>query len=681
MNLQDSISCIKGVGEKKCRILNNMGVETVDDMLHLFPRKYEDRREISYIMEAPFNKDVLVKGRVAARQYRGNPYNKKTPLRILVQDGSADMEVLFFNGRYLADYFNVGCEYTFFGKITLNNGRRQMAHPEFHRLGDKDDERGIFPVYPLTEGITQANMRKIIKSILPLASQAEEWLPDKIAKESNLFSPAYALTNIHFPKDERQIKEARYRMVFEELLILQTGLFYIKKGRSNIRKGIVIAENISVENYTDRLPFELTEGQKRVWEEVQKDMASVRPMNRLIQGDVGSGKTAVAELAIYKTAKAGYQSAMMAPTELLAKQHFVSLKRDLEPLGLNVDLLCSSLKAREKQEVLERLSSGKTDIIVGTHSIIQPEVAFKALGLVITDEQHRFGVNQRSLLAEKGDTPNILVMTAKPIPRTLAVILYGDLDISVIDTMPPGRKPVRTYLRNNDSRDNFYDFVHNEVKAGRQAYVVAPLIEESENIDCRSAEEIYKELSQRFPDVSVGLVHGAMKQNEKDSVMESFASGETDILVSTVVIEVGIDVSNATVMVIENCERFGLAQLHQLRGRVGRGKAQSYCILLCGHESEIANKRNKIMCKSSDGFAIAEEDLKLRGPGEIFGTRQHGLPELNISDLIRHVDILEDVKKVAADIIDKDPLICLPEHDQLRRKVKRMFGEKIELKL
>ena len=524
-------------------------------------------------------------------------------------------------------------------------------------------------------------MRKIIKSILPLASQAEEWLPDKIAKESNLCSPAYALTNIHFPKDERQIKEARYRMVFEELLILQTGLFYIKKGRSNIRKGIVIAENISVENYTDRLPFELTEGQKRVWEEVQKDMASVRPMNRLIQGDVGSGKTAVAELAIYKTAKAGYQSAMMAPTELLAKQHFVSLKRDLEPLGLNVDLLCSSLKAREKQEVLERLSSGKTDIIVGTHSIIQPEVAFKALGLVITDEQHRFGVNQRSLLAEKGDTPNILVMTATPIPRTLAVILYGDLDISVIDTMPPGRKPVRTYLRNNDSRDNVYDFVHNEVKAGRQAYVVAPLIEESENIDCRSAEEIYKELSQRFPDVSVGLVHGAMKQNEKDSVMESFASGETDILVSTVVIEVGIDVSNATVMVIENCERFGLAQLHQLRGRVGRGKAQSYCILLCGHESEIANKRNKIMCKSSDGFAIAEEDLKLRGPGEIFGTRQHGLPELNISDLIRHVDILEDVKKVAADIIDKDPLICLPEHDQLRRKVKRMFGEKIELKL
>ena len=616
MNLQDSISCIKGVGEKKCRILNNMGVETVDDMLHLFPRKYEDRREISYIMEAPFNKDVLVKGRVAARQYRGNPYNKKTPLRILVQDGSADMEVLFVNGRYLADYCNVGCEYTFFGKITLNNGRRQMAHPEFHRLGDKDDERGIFPVYPLTEGITQANMRKIIKSILPLASQAEEWLPDKIAKESNLCSPAYALTNIHFPKDE-----------------------------------------------------------------VQKDMASVRPMNRLIQGDVGSGKTAVAELAIYQTAKAAYQSAMMAPTELLAKQHFVSLKRDLEPLGLNVDLLCSSLKAREKQEVLERLSSGKTDIIVGTHSIIQPEVAFKALGLVITDEQHRFGVNQRSLLAEKGDTPNILVMTATPIPRTLAVILYGDLDISVIDTMPPGRKPVRTYLRNNDSRDNIYDFVHNEVKAGRQAYVVAPLIEESENIDCRSAEEIYKELSQRFPDVSVGLVHGAMKQNEKDSVMESFASGETDILVSTVVIEVGIDVSNATVMVIENCERFGLAQLHQLRGRVGRGKAQSYCILLCGHESEIANKRNKIMCKSSDGFAIAEEDLKLRGPGEIFGTRQHGLPELNISDLIRHVDILEDVKKVAADIIDKDPLICLPEHDQLRRKVKRMFGEKIELKL
>lgn len=680
MKLQDKVSVIKGVGDKKSKLLNNMKVETVDDLLHLFPRKYEDRREISYIMEAPFDRDVLVCGKVVTKQLKGNPYNKKTPLRVLVEDSSANLEVLFFNGKYLANYFNVGATYTFFGKITLNNGRRQMAHPEFHILGEKEDVRGIFPVYPLTEGMTQSTLRKLIKEVLPLADESKEWLDKAITDKYNLCSPSYAMKNIHFPTDERQVKEARYRMVFEELLILQTGLFYIKQGKACEGEGISI-KDVPLDEFTNRLPFELTKGQKRVWEEIQKDLKSDKSMNRLVQGDVGSGKTIVAELAMYKTIKNGFQAVMMAPTELLAKQHLASLKRDFEPLGVNVDLLCSSLKTKEKQDVLARLESGEIDILVGTHAVIQPNVKFKNLGLVITDEQHRFGVNQRTLLAEKGKNPNVLVMTATPIPRTLAVILYGDLDISVIDTMPKGRKPIKTFLRKEDSRHDIYEFVRKEIKAGRQAYVVAPLIEESENLDCHSAEELYEELSSMYSDLRVGLVHGAMKQEEKDSVMEAFALGNIDILVSTVVIEVGIDVGNATIMVIENCERFGLAQLHQLRGRVGRSDHQSYCILVSGKDNKISDKRNEIMVNSTDGFVIAEEDLKLRGPGEIFGTRQHGLPELNISDLVRHVSILEDVKQVAAEIIKNDPSLSKDENIILRNKVKKMFGENIQLNL
>ena len=680
MKLQDKVSVIKGVGDKKTKLLNNMKVETVDDLLHLFPRKYEDRREISYIMEAPFDRDVLVCGKVVTKQLKGNPYNKKTPLRVLVEDSSANLEVLFFNGKYLANYFNVGSTYTFFGKITLNNGRRQMAHPEFHILGEKEDVRGIFPVYPLTEGMTQSTLRKLIKEVLPLADESKEWLAQDITDKYNLCSPSYAMKNIHFPTDERQVKEARYRMVFEELLILQTGLFYIKQGKACEGEGISI-KDVPLDEFTNRLPFELTKGQKRVWEEIQKDLKSDKSMNRLVQGDVGSGKTIVAELAMYKTIKNGFQAVMMAPTELLAKQHLASLKRDFEPLGVNVDLLCSSLKTKEKQDVLARLESGEIDILVGTHAVIQPNVKFKSLGLVITDEQHRFGVNQRTLLAEKGKNPNVLVMTATPIPRTLAVILYGDLDISIIDTMPKGRKPIKTFLRKEDSRHDIYEFVRKEIKVGRQAYVVAPLIEESENLDCHSAEELYEELSSMYSDLRVGLVHGAMKQEEKDSVMEAFALGNIDVLVSTVVIEVGIDVGNATIMVIENCERFGLAQLHQLRGRVGRSDHQSYCILVSGKDNKISDKRNEIMVNSTDGFVIAEEDLKLRGPGEIFGTRQHGLPELNISDLVRHVSILEDVKQVAAEIIKDDPSLSKDENLILRNKVKKMFGENIQLNL
>ena len=681
LKLSDSVTVVKGVGKKRAELLGKMNIHTVEDLLYLFPRKYEDRRYPVTIMEAPFSQDVLLEVKVVTKQMSGNPYSKKRLLRVLTEDNTGSVELLFFNAKYLSDYFKPGQTLTLFGKITLNNGRRQMAHPEFHTTGDKDDVRGLFPVYPLTEGIYQGQMRSMQLAVREAAKEIKEWLPESVVRENNLCDPAYAIENIHFPMAERPVLESRYRLIFEELLTLQCGLFYIKRNRESSKQGVSVGRGISLRPFLDALPFELTEGQKRTLKQIESDLESSRAMNRLVQGDVGSGKTAVAELAMYKTIKGGFQAVMMAPTELLAKQHMSTLKKHFEPLGINVRLLSGSTKAKERTEILDDLKSGKIDILVGTHAIIQPDVEFANLGLVITDEQHRFGVNQRTLLAQKGENPNILVMTATPIPRTLAVIIYGDLDISVIDTLPAGRKPIRTFLRYRDSRKKIYDFVEAQVKEGRQAYVVAPLIEESEAIDCKSAEAIHGELSDAYPALRIGLVHGAMKQQEKDAIMESFAAGGIDVLVSTVVIEVGIDVGNATVMVIENCERFGLAQLHQLRGRVGRSGHQSYCILICGSDSETARKRNEIMCSTEDGFLIAEEDLKLRGPGEIFGTRQHGLPELNITDLVKNADMLEKVKYVARDLIERDPELELPEHAELKKRVKKMFGEKIQLRL
>lgn len=681
MELKDSVGKIKGIGPKKQELLAKLRIHTVEDLLHFFPRKYEDRRQITNIIEAPFDRDVLISGKVVKKVMTGSPYQKKRPLRVLVEDNTGVVELLFFNARFLADYFQPGLEYTLYGKITLRNGKRQMAHPEFHVKGDKDDVRGILPVYPLTEGLTQKQMRLWQQAVKEATNQVEEWLPNHIILGNQLCSPAYAIENIHFPQEQRNVMESRYRLVFEELLVLQTGLFYIKGGRSVIGEGVMIPQNISIQPFLERLPFRLTPGQEKVWSEIERDLAMHKPMNRLVQGDVGSGKTAVAELSMYKVVKAGFQAVMMAPTELLAKQHLASLRRDLEPLGLQVELLCSSTKAKERKRILEELEAGKVNVLVGTHAIIQPDVKFHQLGLVITDEQHRFGVNQRTLLTEKGENPNVLVMTATPIPRTLAVILFGDLDISVIDTMPTGRKPIRTYLRYEDGRKKVYDFLEAQVREGRQCYVVAPLIEDSEVIDCRSAEELYDEISSSYPKLRVGLVHGAMKQDAKDGIMEQFAKGEIDILVSTVVIEVGIDVANATVMVIENCERFGLAQLHQLRGRVGRSDKQSHCILICGKETEVAAKRNEIMVNSTDGFTIAEEDLKLRGPGELFGTKQHGLPELQIADLVRHGDVLEKVKDVARGILEEDLNLRDSDNLVLRERVQKMFGENIQLRL
>ena len=680
MNLRDNVTTLKGIGGKKAEIFASYGIETLEDLLYFFPRKYEDRRRETPIKDLETGKDALFCGTVISKRYSGNPYKKNTPLTVLIQDDTGVIEVVFFQGRYIEKLFQMHEQYSFYGRISSSYDRLQCVHPEFHKAGDPADIRGILPVYPAVSGISQNELRKLQLQLKPLCGQVEEWLPAEIVERYRLAGPAYALENMHFPTDGRQVLASKYRLIFDELLVLESGLFYIKNDSRDCEDGVVIDTAASAE-FQKGLPFALTEGQLAAWNDISRDMAGKKAMNRLVQGDVGSGKTVVAEMAMYAAAKSGFQSVMMAPTEILAKQHGASLKADFAPYGINTGLLYSSMKAAEKRAVLEQLAAGEIDILVGTHAVIQPDVLFHNLGLVITDEQHRFGVNQRRLLTQKGANPNVLVMTATPIPRTLAVILYGDLDISQIRTMPKGRKPIKTTLADMEKRTRVYDFVKNQLREGRQAYVVAPLIEESEKIDAKSAETLFEELQDRLNPFPVALIHGAMKQDEKDAVMASFAAGETSVLVSTVVIEVGINVPNATVMVIENSERFGLAQLHQLRGRVGRGSEQSYCFLISQSQSQLSKERNEIMCRTNDGFEIAEADLKLRGPGEIFGTRQHGLPELHISDLVRHGDVLEKAKDAAKEILTADPNLKAPANTHLKERIKKMFGEEIKLEL
>ena len=679
MKLSDPLTELKGVGPKKAEQLKSSGLETIEDLALRFPKGYEDRRVVMPAGSLEPGKEALIEVRLLSRRFRGYTYRKKSPLLLYAEDDTGRIEIVYFNGSYLANLFNIGSVYTFYGKVTENNGRLQMVHPEFHRAGDPDDVRAVIPVYPAVTGISQKEFRKLETQIRPLYQDMKEWLPEWIPKKYHLADPAYAYENIHFPNEGRQVLEGRYRLIFEDLLILETGLLYMRR-RSASESGIRI-DPTAGDEFIEALPFDFTEGQKDAWADIRSDLDSEKIMNRLIQGDVGSGKTALAEAAMAAAAGSGYQAAMMAPTEILAKQHYQNVKQDMEPLGFRTGLLCGSMKPAEKQDVLEQLEQGDIDILIGTHSLIQPDVRFRNLGLVVTDEQHRFGVYQRKILSEKGKGPNVMVMTATPIPRTLAVILYGDLDISSIHTMPEGRKPVKTYRALPGDRDRVYEFVRRKIEEGRQCYVVAPLIEESDKIDARSANELYDELRSRFPDYRVALLHGGMDQEEKDSVMNAFAEGKIDILVSTVVIEIGINVRNATIMVIENCERFGLAQMHQLRGRVGRGSEQSFCFLILNNHSEVAEKRVTMLCESTDGFRIAEEDLKLRGPGEIFGTRQHGLPEMQFSEIVSHQDVLEKAKKAAEELLDRDPALAQAENAALRKRIEKMFGSEIRLEL
>ncbi|MGI6258150.1 MAG: ATP-dependent DNA helicase RecG [Anaerovoracaceae bacterium] len=663
-----TVSELKGVGPKKTLALEKMGIRNLEDLIYFFPRDYQDRRHVKLIAQLEVGEAALIRGKVQRIMKDGYRRGRKQVLRLIIEDTSAAVEVVFFNAGFLASNFKVGQELFFYGKPTVSRNKIQLVHPEFD---GNDGVQGILPLYSLTKGISQNEMRKWQKEILPLGKTISDVLPPTLVKGNNLCPLDYALENIHFPQGPEQLRQAKYRFIFEELFILALGLVMMKK---KDEKGIAFGGTEAISEFIGQLPYTLTTAQSRVIEEIQRDMEREMPMNRLVQGDVGSGKTVVAAMALYKAVKSGFQGAFMAPTDLLMRQHYHSLKATFAPLGVKVGYLSGNMSSGEKKKTLEELSSGEIQILVGTHAMIQPTVNFHKLGLVITDEQHRFGVNQRISLYEKGKHPDVLVMTATPIPRTLAVVIYGDMDVSVIDQLPPGRQKILTKAVGTDAREKVYRFVEEEVEKGRQAYVVAPLIEESETLDVRSATEVYKELKKKFAKYNVAILHGEMKQQEKDGIMERFYRGDIHILVATVVIEVGIDVPNATVMVIENAERFGLAQLHQLRGRVGRGKEQSYCVLISASAGDVARERAEIMAGSNDGFYIAEKDLELRGPGEIFGSRQHGIPDMCLADLVKHMDIMEKVRSEAFRLLELHPGLEGEALLPLKAKVEEFFG-------
>ncbi len=677
--LRKSVQFVKGVGPKRQNILKKMGIITIEDLLYSFPKDYEDRTEIKRLFDVLDGEKAFIKAVIDGKVQQSITKRRQKIFKVPIRDRSGKGYAIFYNSPFVKNIFTLGRVVYLYGKVSKLFNGVYIYHPDYtfqKDIKDSDQLTKIIPIYNLSNGMSQKERISIQRNALQNYKDAlQEFLPEDLLKRNRLCGIRYALSNIHFPETFQAMKVAKYRLIFEELLILQLGLLLMKNQYQKKGKGISFDKKVNIDHFIESLPFDLTDAQKKVVQEIQEDMESDKMMNRLIQGDVGSGKTVIALIMLYKAFLNGYQGALMAPTEILAEQHFQLAKEWLMPLGVSISLLSGSISKKNKQEILEQLESGDIDIVIGTHALIQETVCFKNLGLVVTDEQHRFGVRQRGVLAEKGINPDVLVMTATPIPRTLALILYGDLDISIIDALPPGRKKIKTYCISEKQRYKMYQFVKNEIEKGRQAYVIAPLVEDSEIIDARSATELYNELKEKFfHDVSIGLLHGKMKWDEKESVMQQFQSGDIQILVSTTVVEVGINVPNATVMVIENSERFGLAQLHQLRGRVGRGIYQSYCILINCSSNSLAIQRMKILEQSDDGFVIAEKDLELRGPGEFFGLKQHGLPEFKIANLFKHINILRQVQKEVMFLMQEDKTLSLPKNIHLRNKIVDQFS-------
>lgn len=666
------IKSLAGVGEARAKIFERRGIKTAEDLLYLFPRGYEDRNQIKPISECSVGESVCVRARVISSVNELRTRRGMTIYSVILEDESGAVTALWYNNRFVKNQLVRGEEYVFFGKISKRGAKPELANPVFEKP-DKNKYTGrIVPIYPLSGKLTQKIVQTAMESALSAVGELREYMPRAVREKYNLSEINWSMKSIHFPESFEAYEIARRRFVFEELFTLQLALL-LKRGRTKRERRTPFSDTACAKEMISRFPFSLTAAQKRVIDELCADFSKDTPMNRLIQGDVGSGKTAVAAAAMYVAAKNGYQAAIMAPTEILAAQHFESFKAFFEGTGFKVCLLTGSTK--KKKELYRQLENGEYQIIVGTHALIQKDVKYKRLGLVIADEQHRFGVAQRAELADKGENPHVLIMTATPIPRTLAFILYGDLDISVIDELPPGRKPVLTYAVGENMRRRIYAFLKKNIDAGSSAYVVCPLIEETESADLKNASELAERLCGIFPDISVGMVHGKMKPAEKDSVMRDFSEGKIKILVSTTVIEVGVNVPSANVMVIENAERFGLSQLHQLRGRVGRGAQQAYCILFCRGDGEVTKRRMETMCMSNDGFYISEQDLKLRGPGDFFGTRQHGLPDLKLANLFKDMDILAEAQSAAAEISEIDPE--LENNPGLRARISAMFSENI----
>lgn len=674
-----TIQYVKGVGPKRAKQLKRLNIHTVEDLLYFVPREYEDRSKFKDISQCAEGEQISLNVEISGYPSKIKPRRNLTILKIPVRDHSGHAQLVWFNQDYIANKLTIGDRIAVHGKVNIFNNEIQIMNPVFEK-GDHEKIGKIIPIYPLTEKLTNNEMIRIMtNAIRDYGHSLKERLPNYLREELNLMPIRESIINIHFPKDRKQYFEARRRLVFEELLTLQLGLFLIRNRTKEINQGIQFPHISEVDGFIEGLPFKLTNAQRRVYKEIEMDMEKDAQMNRLIQGDVGSGKTIIAILAMFKAWKSGYQSVMMAPTEILAQQHYDSISSFYKEYDIRCELLVGSLSNKKKEEILDDLRTGKINVLVGTHAVIQDKVEFNKLGLAITDEQHRFGVKQRAVLSQKGESPDILVMTATPIPRTLALILYGDLDISIIDELPPGRKEIETYAVGFNIVDRIHNFVKKQILEGRQAYIVCPLIEESDTLKVKSAEELYIILKNEvYKGFNVGLLHGRMKPGEKDYVMGKFANGELDVLISTTVIEVGVNVPNANIMVIYNAERFGLAQLHQLRGRVGRGEYQSYCILINGSNSKISRERMRILQKSTDGFYISEKDLELRGPGEFFGTKQHGLPDLKIANLFTDMEILRLAQKKAKEILEEDAYLVDEKHSFLRQSIIDLFKDRIK---
>ena len=664
---------LKGVGPKTAERFEKLGILTLSDLLCHYPRRYLDFSKPYSIAEAPADTECVVKAEVFAKPGGRILPGGRRMERITAGDDVSSLEITWFNNPYAAQKLELGQEYYFQGIVTGGMLRRQMVNPQV-RTDAQVKSSPFEAVYPQTEGLTSSAIAKCVRQLLPHAELLPDPLPSEMLKKYRLLSKADAVRAIHCPATEEEAFAARRRLIYEELLVLQLGIGRMKNhGAASTGAPMKKAD---ASPFWESLPFSPTGAQRRAVEEILTDMSGETSMNRLLQGDVGSGKTLVAAAAIWACIRAGYQAALLAPTEILASQHAENLNRLLSPFGMRVALLTGGMKAAARRTTLAAIRDDEADLIVGTHAILSEGVEFARLGLAVVDEQHRFGVRQRGLLAEKAANPHLLVMSATPIPRTLGLLMYGDLDISILDELPPGRKPVKTRCITGKKRADLYGFLDREIDSGRQVYIVCPAIEDAGGSGLNAVKSYYEDIAKAYlPDRRVGLMHGKLKPKEKAEVMNDFKSGRLDALVSTTVIEVGVDVPNATVMVIENAERYGLSALHQLRGRVGRGAAESWCFLVSDNASESVQKRLKFLCSTSDGFAVAQYDLETRGPGDFFGNRQHGLPTLQIADLMNDTRTLHAAQSEAVALLAEDPLLERPEHALLARQVEQMFDK------
>ena len=671
--LNTDIRYIKGVGEARAKSLAKLGITDLHSLLSYFPRAYDDRRTYKKIADLVPGENACVCAVIAGEPKLSRIRKGLDLVKLRAVDETGALELTYFNQSYLKNTFHTGDTYVFFGRAEGTPNRPQMINPLFEREGAHQITGRIMPIYPLTAGISQSMLYKAVEQgLAACVDELPDILPEDVRLAHGLCHTRFAYENIHFPSDDESLAAARRRLAFEELFLLALGLKLLRERRTFVAGKQ--CKKVDLSPFFTSLPFSLTGAQRRAIDDIARDLTGARPMNRLCQGDVGSGKTMVAAAAVYMAAKNGLQCALMAPTEILAEQHYRSLAPLLEPLGISCALLTASTKAKDRGALNERLRSGDLSLVIGTHALLSPDVQYRDLGLVVTDEQHRFGVDQRAALSAKGENPHLLVMSATPIPRTLALMIYGDLDVSILNELPPGRQKIDTFAVPSSYHERIYAFLRKLVAEGRQAYIVCPMVSENDELpDERKAVTAYAETLQKevFPDLRIAPIHGKMKPKEKDAVMRAFAAHEIDVLVSTTVIEVGVDVPNAALMLIENAECFGLSQLHQLRGRVGRGRHKSYCVLVSDNKGEENKQRLKVMSSTSDGFAIAEEDLKLRGPGDFFGSRQHGLPSLRVADLSCDLSLLHETQSAAGQLLAADP--ALKNHPLLKARVELLF--------